>query len=137
MSRKLLKYILVGTVFLLIAGYAVFQSQNILQGAEISVSEPRDESVATTSILAIRGTALRAAHISLNDNPIFTDPAGNFSEKTALAPGTNIIKLQVEDRYKRQKTVLLHVYYDAPAPIIIPAFSTTTATTSTSAPSTN
>lgn len=134
MPRKFLTTLLLGTVFILIAGYAIFQARNIVRGAEISLTSPKDELVVATSTISITGIALRAAHITLDDNPIFTDPAGNFSEETILTPGMNIIKIQAEDRYKRQKTELLHIYYYAPTLSDIPLPLTAGSSSTSSSP---
>ncbi len=126
MPRTLLKRILFGAIFVAVLGYAAYQSQYIVRGAVLTVTTPQDGETVHEALLPIEGTVTRAAHITLDDNPIFSDPQGHFSEKLLLAPGSNTIKLTVEDRFKRTQVKLITVFYEAPPDIPQTASSTST-----------
>ncbi len=131
MSRTLLKRLLFGMIFAAIIGYALYQSRNLFYGAQITVISPAEaDSVVTDPLLTVSGTAARISRITLDDNQIFTDPAGHFSEKIALAPGVNIIKIEVEDRFHQKASRLLNVYCDC-RPIAIPSSQNATSTENT------
>jgi len=114
MPRTFLKKAAFILIACLVFGYAAFQSQNLILGAELDVASPRNDSTVTESLLTVSGTAIRVSKISLDGRQIFTDKAGLFSEEILLAPGPNIIHLDIEDRFGKKKSKSLLVMYDAP-----------------------
>ncbi|MBI2100301.1 MAG: hypothetical protein HYT48_03115 [Candidatus Vogelbacteria bacterium] len=103
--------VLLGAFFVFIGGYAVYQSSQMMIGPKINLRSPTDGATEGQALVSVEGQARRIAYLTLDDNPIFTDEAGNFKEKLLLAPGYNIIKLHAEDRFRRVIERRLQIMY--------------------------
>ena len=110
-TKKILKITGVALVVLVVAGYALFASNNFISGPEIIISEPATGSVISTSTVVIKGTALRIQEITLNGRPIFVDEGGNFSETVLLAKGYNVSLLSAKDKFNRTTEYKLELVY--------------------------
>ncbi len=110
---KLAIKILIATVFVLsLIGYSLFQVHKIMTGPTIELSLPHDALVTgPNNRLHLKGIAANIAFISLNDNPIYVDETGAFSESLLLNPGYNIIKLYGKDKFGKTLTKLVEITY--------------------------
>lgn len=86
----------------LFVAYVLFQARYLILGPGISVKSHADGAVATTSIVALAGTARNAAWLTLNGRQIFTDEKGSWSEKLIVSEGLSIMTLKVRDRFGRE-----------------------------------
>ncbi|HEY4503921.1 MAG TPA: hypothetical protein VJJ28_02340 [Candidatus Paceibacterota bacterium] len=111
-TKKILKWILLFCIITLVTGYALFASHDFILGPSLTISEPIDGSTSIEPNLTIRGTAKRIKEIYLNDRMITVDEKGNFSENILLAPGYNIFKLTIRDRFERSKEYRLELIYN-------------------------
>ncbi|MDD4989170.1 MAG: hypothetical protein PHV42_01965 [Candidatus Pacebacteria bacterium] len=105
------KLLLTILLFAGILGYAAYQSRKLVSGPIITISSPQDGETVGTQAITISGTVSNASSISLDDNPIVTDEAGNFKETHVLLPGINIIKIQAEDQFKKTTEKILQIVY--------------------------
>ncbi len=121
-DSRLTRIILVA-FFLLVAGYAYYESRGILAGPSIAVTGRVME--VHESFIKIEGKADRISSLSMNGNPISITEDGSFSEGFALAPGYNRITLTASDRYGKKTEKAIEVIYT-------PSASTTAATASSS-----
>jgi hypothetical protein len=94
-----------------IAGYATFQAHAFAEGPVIEVSSPLDGMISGQSLVTIEGNARNISFLTLNGNKIFTDESGQFSEKTLLSRGYNIMRLEAEDRFGRKTSQTLQLIY--------------------------
>ncbi len=101
--------ILLLILFIIIIGYAAYQASDIVRGPAIDLSSPNDGLTEEDGLTVLTGLARRLAYLSLDDNQIFTNSAGQFKEKLLLAPGYNIIKLRAEDRFNRRVEKTLQI----------------------------
>jgi hypothetical protein len=116
----------------LLAIYAIFQARAVLAGPKIIVEVPTDGMAATTSLIQVSGTVLRAKDTRLNDRPIFIDLEGRFDERLLLAEGLNILTIAATDIRGNDTRTVLQVYRER-APIVSPmneSGATTTAASS-------
>lgn len=97
-------------VFILL-GYGGFQAHKIITGPTIKLEDSFHETVTGSNKINLRGIAANVAFISLNDNPIFIDEKGSFSENLLLYPGYNIIKLYGKDKFGKTLTKLVEITY--------------------------
>jgi len=98
--------------FLIVVGYALFNSYGFIQGPQIIIDEPENGSTFTTSSISIRGRAIRTSDISLNGKSIVLDETGRFSATTLLFPGYNALTLETRDKYARKKEYRLEFIYE-------------------------
>lgn len=91
--------------------YTGFQTRNLIRGPQITITSPASGSKLAQASVDITGQAQLISRLSLNDNPIFTDQEGNFSQKLLLAPGYNIIKVEAQDRFNRTISKTIQLIY--------------------------
>ena len=101
--KSLLKITTISLITLFVCGYGLFEARNLLTGPVITVLTPQNGSKQITPLVEVAGVVKNVSDISLNDRPITMDMSGNFSEKVLLAPGYNILKLTVADKFGRKK----------------------------------
>lgn len=89
-------------ILLLIGGYALSRSWNLLAGPVIDIETPTTGETLKSSYVILAGHAKRIARLTLNGRQIFTDAAGNFRESLLLLPGYNIIVVEAEDKFGRR-----------------------------------
>lgn len=107
-----LKVCLIGLFFLLIVGYALYRTSDYLRGPALIVSSPANYATVHDPVVKVSGEAERISHIFLNRGLIYTDEDGNFNEKLLLAPGYNIITLEVKDKFGRHVRRTLELVYN-------------------------
>jgi hypothetical protein len=107
--RTIIKWILICGALLLIGGYTIYSSKNLVRGPRIVIAEPLDGSLYSTTTVTIIGQAFNIQKISLNDKPILIDEEGNFKEVTLLYPGYNVLTMTASDRFGRSTEQLLHL----------------------------
>lgn len=110
-SKNKLKIIGFGAIFLVIAGYAIYQSKNLIEGPVLNVLSPYDGQTFEKSLIDVRGKVKNISFITLDGKQIFTDEDGNFEEKLLLLPGTNIIEIDTKDKFDNVKKEVLRVVY--------------------------
>ncbi len=98
-GKLIIKTLVIGIFVLIVLGYGIYQSQNILKGPRVTVEYPLDGSTVTEDLIAIKGRTKNISSITLNDRSIYIDETGLFKEKLMLYPGYNIIKIRAEDKF--------------------------------------
>lgn len=107
-----LRYWGVVLFFLLLVGYGLFQTKNLILGPSIAIASPIDGAAVALNPVEVKGQADRIAFLSLNGEKIFTDQDGHFSQKLLLNRGYNIIKIEAEDRFGRTIEKVLNLVYE-------------------------
>ncbi|MES2315481.1 MAG: hypothetical protein V4486_01965 [Patescibacteria group bacterium] len=97
--KKLLKISGIILFFVILIGYALFRSYDLIVGVKIkNVNIVNGEKV-TTNPLLVTGNAKNANKLSLNGRDISVSQGGDFSENIALLPGYNLISIRAEDKF--------------------------------------
>lgn len=96
------RYAIVLVVVLIIGGYAVSRSWNLLSGPKLIIDTPTEGQVIKDSFITVNGEVERISSLHLNGRQIFTTPEGHFSESLLLLSGYNIIVMVAEDKFGRQ-----------------------------------
>ena len=91
--------------------YVYLQSKEYLRGPIITIEEPQNGSMSTTSLVSLHGSARTVAFLTLNGRQIFTDEQGRFQEELLLSFGRNIISFSGQDRFGRQVIKTVEVFY--------------------------
>lgn len=122
-------------ITLLIVGYVLFQSKNLISGPQVTVIEPKDGATLSYNLVTVKGSAKNIAYIHLNDRLIFIDETGQFNEKLIAPPGYSIIKIEAQDKFGKSTKQFIHVYLPESATqpySTIPASTTSATSTATS-----
>ena len=101
-TKKIIKLVSYVLVVLILAGYTLFATHDLLLGPEVVIIQPNNINSFATSSITIVGKAKRSQNITLNDKSITIDEMGNFRETTLLAKGYNVFKITATDRLKRK-----------------------------------
>jgi hypothetical protein len=107
--RKRIRVSIIIAVVILLAAYAIFQARNLALGPVISVTEPADGAISSSTVMTISGTAKNIAFMTLDGRQIFTDEAGNWSEDIVLAPGHDVVTLYARDKFGKETTKTLEL----------------------------
>ncbi|HEY4500476.1 MAG TPA: hypothetical protein VJH25_01650 [Candidatus Paceibacterota bacterium] len=114
--KKILQIAGLSLFFLIIAGYSIFVSHDLIFGVKINNVNITDGAKVTSSILEIKGNAKNAVNLSLNGREISIDQAGDFNETIALLVGYNIIELRATDKFGYVDEKNYKITYEVAAP---------------------
>ncbi len=110
-SDKIIKITGMTLVTIIIVGYSIYQTYNLVKGPVLSVSYPTSGMTFDKPLVEIKGFVKNASYITLNDNPIFVNEEGDFSEKLLLSYGHNIFEVEIKDKFERVKQEKLELIY--------------------------
>jgi hypothetical protein len=100
-GKTIIKTITLLLAIICVAGYALYQAQNLIKGPQLSLQSPFNGTTVQEPAVAIKGMAKNISYISLNDRQIYVDKDGQFNEELLLAPGYNVWKLEAKDKFGR------------------------------------
>lgn len=106
------RHLAVLAFFLLLAGYGLFQTKNLILGPNIAIASPLNGAAVGLNPVEVSGQADRIAFLSLNGEQIFTDEDGRFSQKLLLTHGYNIIRFEAQDKFGRTIEKVLNLVYE-------------------------
>lgn len=95
-------------VGLLVGGYIVWQVQSFWRLPDLTVDEPLDASVESTSV-TVRGRTEQNARLIVNGEPVLLGEKGSFEYDLHLHPGINIVRVEAENAAGRVNVVERHV----------------------------
>ena len=95
---------------LVVVSYAGYRSLPYIRGPVIHVYQPLNGSSISSTTVTIIGKADRTNSLSLNDDPIQVDEAGNFKQSIIVFPGLNILSLDATDQFKRESHTELQIF---------------------------
>jgi len=96
---------------IIVVGYSIFQAQKIISGPKITVVSPINGATYTTALIEVKGVAKNVSTLMLNDRPLYTDKAGNFSDTLLLNPGYTILKLEAKDKFGSETKKVIEIIY--------------------------
>ena len=108
----MIKYLKISALILVAVGigvYVFFQGYDLIRGPVLEVHMPTNGASFEEPLVEITGLAKNISFIYLNNNQIFVDSKGNFSQKLLLLPGYNIITLRATDKFGREVRQELHL----------------------------
>lgn len=106
-----IKLFVITASILLLVSYGIFNARSLITGPTIEIFSPVTETETNEKVITIRGKAENMSFISMNEKPIFVDGGGLFEEKLLLSPGSNIIEIKAKDRFKKEITKTIKIYY--------------------------
>jgi len=115
-AKKLVRYGSIILLFIVIVGYGLWRSRDLLFGIRLSISGIKDGMTATDPLLSFSGTAYHAKAITVNLRPVSVAENGTWGDTIALLPGYNIVTVSVTDKFGRVISKNYRLYYTAPPP---------------------
>lgn len=120
--------LVVGLIFLLVFGafFYLFQEfKSFAAEPQLTVLEPQNGAVVESQEIVVRGKTDKGAQVTINDQSIFVDGDGAFSDRIVVRSGMNTILIRAVNRFAKEKSALLSVeslYVPAePAPLPEPS----------------
>ena len=108
-TQKKIRRVTLLLVLLVLIGYGIFESRNLIRGPQIAITSPITGSAIAASVTTVTGTVENINYIALNDHPIPIDQNNKFSESVVLAEGYNVFEVTVRDRFGRERTEMLEL----------------------------
>lgn len=106
------RHLLLLALFILVAGYALFQARFLILGPQVDIEYPRDGESLSQRVFEMRGMAHNISWISLNGEQIFTDEKGSWSESLAVNEGVSIMTVSARDRFGREVEKRVRVIFN-------------------------
>ncbi len=88
-------------IFVGIIGYSLYQARHLIEGPQITLTNPENGATLTDPLVHFSGSAQNITYISLNNQQIYVDGNGTFNEDLLLAPGYNDWRLEARDKFGR------------------------------------
>lgn len=98
-----------GLFFVLVIGYALFETRNMLFGPSITV--PTQTIETHEQLVTITGQARHISELSMNGAEVVVTEEGAFEEPYLLTEGLNRIVLDARDKYGRRAQKIIEVVY--------------------------
>ncbi|MDP2838157.1 MAG: helix-turn-helix domain-containing protein [Candidatus Moranbacteria bacterium] len=114
--------VMVGVIVLLVFGaffYLYQEFKSFAADPELVILEPQHSAVIENTEVVVRGKTDKGAQVSLNNQVVFVDGEGLFSDKLSLQPGINTVEVRTVNRFDKEKTVTFSV--DARYTPVVPA----------------
>jgi len=113
-TPRQIQLVLIGLVIVACLSYAGFQVAKIFLAPAMTLISPADYSTVTASTMAVRGTTVPEASITINGQPVFLDESGTFSEFVELKTGLNTITVIATKKRSKPTVIQRHIQLDKP-----------------------
>jgi len=113
-AKKILTYIGMFFLFVIIVGYGIWRSRDLLFGIRISVSGISDGMASQDSILTFSGMAKHATAITIDGGTVPLSDSGAWQDTLALSPGYNVVTITASDKFGRTIKNQYRVFYKMP-----------------------
>jgi hypothetical protein len=110
-AKKIVRYGSMILLFVVIAGYGIWISRDLLFGIKVSVIGIHDGMSTSEPLLSLSGTAKHASDVTLDGRIMPVDQDGAWHDTIALESGYNIVTIGAGDRFGRKTTTEYRVYY--------------------------
>lgn len=128
--------IVVGCIFLLVFGaffYLFREFKSFAAEPQLVVLEPQSGAVVETQEVMVRGKTDKGSRVTINDQSIFVDGDGAFTDTIVVRSGVNTILIRTVNRFEKEKSAVLSIesrYVPAvPAPLPEPVVESVSETT--------
>jgi len=111
--RSFLTIIIFIIAFVVITGYAVFESRLFIKGPEIEIYEPTSGETVTNSLITLRGRALRITYLEVDGKQFLTDENGYFDKRMLLSPGHSTLHILGRDKFDREIKTKITIFNDS------------------------
>ena len=97
---------------LVILGYTYYRTIDLRRGVTLEVTGIQNNNTYHEPLLKLKGRAVHATSLSINNRNIPVDKDWSFKESLLLLPGWNIIEVKAEDKFGRKNVKNYQVILD-------------------------
>ena len=119
-AKKILRNLGIIALFVIIIGYGVWKSRDVLFGIDFTVTGITDGMRTTEPLLSFSGVASRANTVTVDGRTVPGAQDGTWKDTVALLPGYNVITITTTDKFGKTKAYIYRLYYDEPTPLPVP-----------------
>lgn len=120
--------LVIAGIFLVVFGvffYLYREFRNFAAEPQLIVFEPQNGTIVDGQEVTVRGKTDKGAQVTLNDQGVFVDGEGVFSDKVPVRVGMNTVVIRTVNRFEKEKIVILSVEsfpekISEPAPLEVP-----------------
>ena len=101
-----------GVIFLVVFGaffYLYQEFRSFAAEPQLTLLEPNNGVVVESQEVTVRGKTDKGAQVTLNDQTVFVDSDGTFSDTLPVRTGMNTIVIRTVNRFEKEKVVTLSV----------------------------
>lgn len=98
----------IGLLFL----YIGFQLHNLLAPPNLLLDTPQQDIQTTIASLTVAGQTDSEVQITVNNDPVLTDPTGRFETRLTLTRGLNTIEVIARKKYGQPQTIRRTVFLE-------------------------
>lgn len=110
--RTWAKVLGLSAVVILLFMYIGFQLHNLVAAPNLIVDAPHDDIQTTVATITVSGQTDKEVRVSVNNNPVLTDPTGRFETRITLTRGLNVIEIEAAKKYGQSQTVRRSVFLE-------------------------
>lgn len=92
-------------VFLVVAGFLVFQYRAAVFNPGISIESPKENEELKTLVVDVRGETDPASTLLVDNKEVPINSDGSFAKKITVFPGESVISFRVENKFGRVTVV--------------------------------
>jgi len=109
---RYVKFGLLALVLMAVAGYFVWQLNQLLAPPGITLLTPQDQSLTQEAEVAVSGSIDSEASVVVNGEPVVVNEDLTFTSVVYLKEGVNVITVEASQRYSRTTVVERIVVFD-------------------------
>ncbi len=96
-------FVVGGLILLMLAGFFLFQTRDMLFAPSIHITSPKEGSVVSRDV-EVAGTTSSNGIVTINNNPVFVKDSGVFVKKITLFPGKTTIIIKSKNRLGKESS---------------------------------
>lgn len=113
-TPKTIALILMVLFVIFILGYLSFQIHSINKPPTINIYEPKDGDVIQASSVVVEGQTDPGVNLSINNQSVSVDAAGNFKQLISLSPGKKELDFVAQSNFGKINTKKISIIADIP-----------------------
>jgi len=89
--------------------YVGSQIRSVLAPPYLDVLEPNSDQTVASSSIVVSGKGEIGAAVFINNQPVLTDSAGEFTENLLLSPGLNIVEVSEKNKFNKISKIVRQI----------------------------
>jgi cytoskeletal protein RodZ len=114
LNPRTLKYLITLSLLAAVLAYIGLEASKITAPPEVQIFSPEDNLVTTESQITIQGKTDKEVSVLVNNRPLLSDQAGNFSLALDLQKGLNIIKISASKKHSKETIIYKKIIVEEP-----------------------
>lgn len=92
-------------------GFATYRFLPLMHGVDFKLDSEIPQ-ISTVPLFTLSGSIPHASTLSINGRGVPLSRSNQFRDSVLLLPGYNVITLDAEDKFGKERSHIVHVYYE-------------------------